>query len=115
MAGVVVLYCGARAANVLLMFCSHSVLRSRALTNSPTTPPPPIPHFILQASRARHDGMDGSFNIRNDMRIFDCAKSRHDIGCKVMLVSGDTNVRTTALAAKVPAVKVESLWGMMTR
>ena len=66
-----------------------------------------------KASRSKHDTMQGSFNIRADMRIVDCAAARQEMGLKVMLVSGDTNVRNTALAAGMSAVTVQSLWRMM--
>lgn len=65
-------------------------------------------HAEDKPNELKHQNL-GNHNATNDMRVFECAKARHDAGCKTMLVSNDTNLRNIAMSAGVPAGKLRSI------
>ena len=79
------------------------------------------PWLVLQSpeedapavKRAEMADPTGGHNSRNDRRVLDAAKLRHDAGLKTILVSGDVNLRNLALASGVPAVRAQSLWRLL--
>mmetsp|Transcript_28464 Transcript_28464/g.45865 ORF Transcript_28464/g.45865 Transcript_28464/m.45865 type:complete len:796 (-) Transcript_28464:88-2475(-) len=54
------------------------------------------------------------FNLQNDMRVIECAKVRHVAGCRVIMLSEDTNLRNICLSSRVPAVPFRALWQMLS-
>jgi len=62
---------------------------------------------------AKHRNIN-SYNSQNDMRVFECANSRHQAGLKTVVLSGDINLRNVALSANVPAVRFQDLWRMLS-